>query len=226
MKGLSEWGMGLTIVYLILLALLVGDRFQQLFSMPLNELGDFLAGAFGPLAIFWLILGFLQQGKELQQSTEALKLQATELTNSVQQQKELVEVQREQIEVGKEAKTLELERFVKEAKPIFRVETIYPSSITNDVFTFKVSLINAGGSITSVKLVSDVDGFHPAQIAVWDKNSVKEFSFVHKSTLGKTAANLTIAYTDSLNIKGKKRFRIQVCLNGQDRQATMEEVAE
>jgi hypothetical protein len=27
-------------------------------QLSLNELGDFLAGAFGPLALFWLVLGF------------------------------------------------------------------------------------------------------------------------------------------------------------------------
>jgi Fe2+ transport system protein B len=57
--------------------------------MPLNNLGDFLAGVFGPLAIFWLILGFLQQGKELQQNTEALEMQADELKKSVNQEKNL-----------------------------------------------------------------------------------------------------------------------------------------
>ncbi|MCF6208144.1 MAG: hypothetical protein L3J61_01995, partial [Ghiorsea sp.] len=104
MNRLSWWGVGLTVVYLILLTILIGDRFQQLSTISLNELGDFLAGAFGPLAIFWLILGFFQQGKELQQSTEALQLQAKELNSSVQQQKQLVEVQRAQIEAEKTAK--------------------------------------------------------------------------------------------------------------------------
>ena len=30
-----------------------------------NELGDFLAGTFAPVAFLWLVLGFFQQGAEL-----------------------------------------------------------------------------------------------------------------------------------------------------------------
>lgn len=45
----------------------------------LNEFGDFIAGAFAPLAFLWLVLGYYQQGKELQQNTAALQLQADEL---------------------------------------------------------------------------------------------------------------------------------------------------
>jgi hypothetical protein len=63
-----------------------------------NEWGDFLAGSFGPLALFWLILGFWQQGDELRSSVQALRLQGQELANSVEQQRALVEVTRQQVE--------------------------------------------------------------------------------------------------------------------------------
>ncbi|GAA5181415.1 hypothetical protein GCM10023345_04880 [Acinetobacter kookii] len=39
----------------------------------LNSLGDFLAGIFAPVAFFWLILGYVQQGKQLDQNTKALE---------------------------------------------------------------------------------------------------------------------------------------------------------
>lgn len=51
----------------------------------LNEFGDFIAGAFAPLAFFWLVRGYYQQGAELQ-------AQALELKNSVQQQTRLAEI--------------------------------------------------------------------------------------------------------------------------------------
>lgn len=57
-----------------------------------NELGDFLAGVFAPLAFLFLYLGYKQQGKELQQNTEALQQQATELANSVAEQKRLIKI--------------------------------------------------------------------------------------------------------------------------------------
>ncbi|WP_262236571.1 hypothetical protein, partial [Escherichia coli] len=79
--------------------------------------GDFLAGAFSPVAFFWLVLGYLQQQKELQQNTEALKLQATELKNSVEQYKEMVSVSKQQLENESiKAMTERLER-EKETKP-------------------------------------------------------------------------------------------------------------
>lgn len=48
-------------------------------AMALNELGDFLAGSFSPLAFLFLYLGYKQQGKELRQNTKALNMQAEEL---------------------------------------------------------------------------------------------------------------------------------------------------
>ena len=46
-----------------------------------NELGDFLAGIFSPVAFFWLIYGYFQQGKQLEQNTKALKQQKWALNN-------------------------------------------------------------------------------------------------------------------------------------------------
>jgi hypothetical protein len=68
----------------------MGAKFDDLVTLELNEIGDLAAGVFGPLAFLWLILGYLQQGKELRASTDALKLQAQELNNSVTQQEMMV----------------------------------------------------------------------------------------------------------------------------------------
>jgi hypothetical protein len=53
--------------------------------MKANELGDFLAGTFAALAFFWLVIGYFQQGKELRLNSDALRLQAEEMKNAVQQ---------------------------------------------------------------------------------------------------------------------------------------------
>lgn len=84
-RMLSVLGGVVSSVYLAFLGYLVCGRWANLSLMPLNELGDFLAGAFGPLAILWLVLGYFQQGIELRQNSEALCLQAKELSNSVEQ---------------------------------------------------------------------------------------------------------------------------------------------
>lgn len=76
------------------------------YSLPieLNALGDFLAGIFAPVAFFWLILGYVQQGKQLDQNTKALEqqekalqLQIDEMKESVKQQTELANIQSEEL---------------------------------------------------------------------------------------------------------------------------------
>lgn len=78
----------------------------------LNEFGDFIAGAFAPLAFFWLVRGFYQQGKgleqnsealnmqaiELKKTTEALELQVQEMKASVEQQSRLARVYEEELQ--------------------------------------------------------------------------------------------------------------------------------
>ena len=50
-----------------------------------ETLGSFLEGAFAPLAFLWLVVGYFLQQKELQNNTEALQAQATEIQRSAEQ---------------------------------------------------------------------------------------------------------------------------------------------
>lgn len=83
-------------------------------SLKLNEKGDFLAGVFSPLAFLWLVYGYLQQGRELKQNTESLRLQATELKNSVEEQKKLIKIHESDQKVRHE-----------QAKPILEFEGLH-----------------------------------------------------------------------------------------------------
>lgn len=58
--------------------------------------GIFWQVFFAPIAFFWLVLGYIQQGKQLDQNTKTLQqqekvfqLQFDELRESVKQQKEI-----------------------------------------------------------------------------------------------------------------------------------------
>lgn len=64
----------------------------------LNGVGDFLAGMFAPVAFFWLVRGYYQQGEELKQNTEALKMQAEELKISNESLKQQVEEMSKSVE--------------------------------------------------------------------------------------------------------------------------------
>ena len=68
------FGIVVTLVWLVIIILIfILSNLKPLLS--LNELGDFLAGIFAPVAFFWLILGYIQQGKQLEQNTQALEQQ-------------------------------------------------------------------------------------------------------------------------------------------------------
>lgn len=112
-------------------------------AMAPNEFGDFLAGCFAPLAFFWLVLGFFQQGDELRNSVAALHLQGEELRNSVEQQKQLVDVTREQLGLDRASKYAAEEEAVRKAAPIFHVSGGF-SSWTNPICTTKFTIRNVG----------------------------------------------------------------------------------
>ncbi|MFY3137985.1 hypothetical protein ACOTFF_15900 [Achromobacter xylosoxidans] len=102
-KKLTWIGIAITAAYLVTAALLGWGEWDKFSEMKPNEVGDFLAGVVGPLALLWLILGYFQQGEELRNSAAALRLQAEELKASVRQQTELVSVTREQLSADRAA---------------------------------------------------------------------------------------------------------------------------
>ncbi len=71
---------GLSIVYIAVILFLRGnDACELLRAGNLNELGDFLAGFFTPLAFGWLVYGYLLQSKELRLQREELALTRDQL---------------------------------------------------------------------------------------------------------------------------------------------------
>ena len=84
--------LALTLLWVSASAFFFGLNLQSSKPMSPNEIGDFLAGFFSPIALMWLVFGYFQQGEELRLNTEAIKLQVKELNLSVEQQKELVKV--------------------------------------------------------------------------------------------------------------------------------------
>tara|TARA_R110001583_G_scaffold104208_1_gene251587 strand:- start:1522 stop:2220 length:699 start_codon:yes stop_codon:yes gene_type:complete len=77
--------LGVSILWsLVVFYFLIDDQFlyNGYSPMPLNEIGDFLAGSFSPLAFAWLAYGYWMQNREL-------KNQLDEFRNSIKVQKEL-----------------------------------------------------------------------------------------------------------------------------------------
>lgn len=153
-KKLELWGGLGTVAYLLIIAITVWCKIQDFQALKLNELGDFLAGVFGPIAFLWLVLGFLQQGRELKLSSDALQLQAAELKNSVEQQKEMVAVTREQVSAELEQVRSDRERRISALEPIFAFREIY-GHLQNNEYIFMVRITNAGNKITELNVSVD-----------------------------------------------------------------------
>jgi hypothetical protein len=112
---------------------------------------EFLAGAFSPLAFLWLILGYMQQGEELKQNTDALILQAAELRQSAEQQKLLVEVTREQLGQERTYYQEERERMFAAAEPVFLIREDNISSLPG-MPDRRIEIANSGGTARALCL--------------------------------------------------------------------------
>lgn len=145
-----------TLLYLAGLTWLLWGRLGNLSTMGLNEVGDFLAGAFGPVAFLWLVLGFLQQGKELRVSSEALQLQANELKNSVEQQTLMASAATEQMKSQQAAFELQLWKHEQSISPDFNVYSYLRSGPYADRKTMScIRIVNKGASVDAVSVLFD-----------------------------------------------------------------------
>ena len=199
-------GIILSTVYSVIVYQIVGDRLQSLQNMPLNEVGDFLAGVFGPLAILWLVLGFLQQGKELRQNTEALELQAEELSNSVHQQEELVEISWRQHEVNVEALDAEKIRIKKLSEPNFSLLGFGGVRSRN----YKLSCIFINTGATAIHFNASIDTnciVNPkTQFSIWEKQETKRIEFLLSLDMLPNTINIKISYSNELSEHFEQKF--------------------
>ena len=99
-RASTVFGLAVSTLYVSGMTLTAIIRFDELKSLGLHEIGDFLAGVFAPLALLWLILGYFQQGKELRQNSDALALQARELHQAAEHAGGLLEMARKEHELA------------------------------------------------------------------------------------------------------------------------------
>lgn len=209
-KKLEFWGALGTAIYVIVISIKVFMEFDAFRELKLNELGDFLAGVFGPIAFLWLVLGFLQQGRELRISSASLHIQAVELTKAVEQYKELVEVNRKifeaDIEHRKHASLLRM----KEVRPVFITE-LYGGSFGGDDNQINFLVKNIGGNLTKVKfnhpdaICSDVK-----YLPFMGRDQVVMFSLMFSGLGNNIAGAIKINYSDVDYREGLTEIRYTV----------------
>jgi hypothetical protein len=65
-------GAWISVGWIMIMIMVAVTAYSPLQPMKPNEWGDFFSGFFAPLAFLWLVLGYLQQGDELQLSTKCV----------------------------------------------------------------------------------------------------------------------------------------------------------
>lgn len=208
MRSFKEnWHWGVTIIWIGF----VGYLWQYSgIEKPqeLNGIGDFLAGAFAPLAFFWLVRGYYQQGNELQLNTKALFIQAEELKNNVEQQMEQVRIATAQLEIFKEKESLEIKRIKESVKPKFNI-WIYSGNRSEGPLNLKIE--NYGASVTDV-LIRYSNGRNLYRINLFKHLSIQEFTVSEQITLATPANYFEIFYKDQLGHQEKVKFLLKKSL--------------
>ena len=207
-----HFGLLATFAWLAVAALILLRDPAAVSTMTPNDWGSFLSGSFAPLAFLWLVLGYLQQGEELKLSTHALQLQAEELKNSVEQQRELVEVTR--LQVASEREALEYERKLREELSSPRIilagaggafrgdgESKYNFHVTNTG--------HAATGVTGELIAPDRPAVRVIDFPMIDKGAQYLAAYTHPTPLKGTDTRLFLRYTDGLGIPRRVVYVVQ-----------------
>ncbi|WP_455826572.1 hypothetical protein [Pseudomonas graminis] len=162
-KGIDCWAAIFSISYIVAMVVLVIFKRDNLLTLGLNEVGDFLAGTFGPLGFLWLVVGYYQQRKEFQASLREMQNQSeTDRTRLADDQR------------------LQAERHLQYRRsllPIFHIECSDAGcGEATSRATFKVT--NSGAKVRSVIFDVAMKGQHGRQerFSIFDADEIKEFS--------------------------------------------------
>jgi len=128
---------------------------QPILALKADAFATFLSGVFAPVAFLWLVLGFKQQGIELQNSAKALYIQGEELRNSVEEQRRLVAISREQLEAEAKAREAAESAAEKAAQPVLTMGE--PTKEEKEGFVEYSMPIRSGGPTISYVVVEKGD---------------------------------------------------------------------
>ena len=211
-RPLTWIGMGITAVYLAVFISTPIFGINNIVSLTLNELGDFLAGTFAPLALIWLVIGYFQHGQELRLNTEALKAQQEELRRQVEETAILAKSAERQAKANEELVTLnrteqqrEIEGRVAEAQPMF---VGYGGSSGRE---FTQGILNQGADITDVEIRCPN---HPKLVdklfryTLWKRDDSRKLGFGPGLRHTDFPITISISYSDNLATRNNKKFKI------------------
>lgn len=143
----------------------------------LDGWANVLAGFFSPVAFLWLVLGYRQQGEELQLNTQALKLQAEELKQAVEQYQDMANTQREQLEHERQMAAKEEQERKDARRPKFDLSHRNTFSSGGEGVHVSCGVANLRGEVTDIvfsPLIGGVETIPPriARLATGDSAPV------------------------------------------------------
>lgn len=158
------------------------------------------------------------QTEELKQSSEALQLQARELKNSVEQQKEMVKLSQHQFERELEKDRAREENESLNAQPIFDFVSSGPFSNSGGKVTYGFKLRNSGSSITEVNILLpsgyDLDC---SKFNIWDSGVVKNFGLSFQNSNLNLELLFEISFVDGQHLNKKDEYILEVRGTGTDK---------
>jgi hypothetical protein len=221
----SNWltfsGLFATFAYILSIFALVHDDIDKLGTTPLNELGDFLTGVFGPIAVFWLIIGYFQQGSELKLSVRALELQAEELKRSVEQQSRIAELSHDQLKH-------ELSRHREEQASRAAMDrgafVVYYNGCyqrIDGLIEHHIFVVNLGQAVAAFSfhyneglqmISSDIfeDDDIEVSYPVWEKHRGRRYSYVISSAIDESKPSFELSYRNLDGTVVDRNFHVKL----------------
>lgn len=160
MRTSTKWAIGVTVVWLLGVGAYGYWKWPVWLCMEPNAIGDFLAGAFSPLAFFWLVAGYRQQGEELRLNTAALEAQLVELGEYVKSNQIIADSAKRQADISEQTfqtSSTEAEQKQRAAATARRREiapNLSATLNTRDSGVWKVIIHNSGATANKLRVVS------------------------------------------------------------------------
>jgi hypothetical protein len=175
-----------------------------------NEWGDWCAGLAAPVAFGWLVLGYLQQGDELRQSTEALRLQAEELKQSVTQQTMLAKQASRQADLTEQSQALALRTQIVSHQPCF--VRFVARNVNKQQNAISILIANAGRTCFNTRFaIVDPVAVQKFKAPPGVRNWVSGNGHEVRMVLGMPApitVVFTITYLDEVMAPQEQRFKL------------------
>ena len=189
----TKYALVLTALYGAVICGVVSYRFCEFWNLPLNSLGDFLAGAFGPLALAWVVFGYFQQGDELKSSVQQLEIQA-------KASQQLFEFERNKWVEQKDEQR-------KKMRPKLDLKCLADDRVNSDL-ACRFDLANNGARVTSLKVFLIANGLrhliHSA--SVFDDGDRASFKWTIYHAGVESHFDLEIVYVEGDLSEGSQNF--------------------